>query len=53
MDAILTLERGDFMIAMGSDHGGYLLKEHIKAFLQSKGYQVLDCGCDKLESVDD
>ena len=40
------------MIAIGSDHGGYLLKEHIKAFLQSKDYQVLDCGCDKPENCD-
>lgn len=40
------------MIAIGSDHGGYLLKEHIKTFLQSKGYEILDCGCDKPESCD-
>lgn len=40
------------MIALGSGHGGFLLKEHIKAFLQSKGYPVLDCGCDNLENCD-
>ena len=40
------------MIALGSDHGGFLLKEHIKAFLQSKGYPVLDCGCGNLENCD-
>ena len=27
-------------IAMGSDHGGYALKEHLKAYLEGKGYQV-------------
>ena len=39
-------------IAMGCDHGGYALKEHLKAFLEEKGYQVEDCGCHSTESVD-
>ena len=40
------------MIAIGSDHGGYALKEHIKAYLMSKGITCLDVGCDSLESCD-
>ncbi len=40
------------MISIGSDHGGYRLKEHIKAYLTAKGIEVLDCGCDSLDSCD-
>ena len=40
------------MIAIGSDHGGYALKEHIKAYLISKGITCLDVGCDSPESCD-
>lgn len=40
------------MIAIGSDHGGYALKEHIKAYLTSKGMTCLDVGCESLESCD-
>ena len=39
-------------ISMGCDHGGYPLKEHIKAFLEQKGHQVVDCGCNSTQSVD-
>ena len=40
------------MISIASDHGGYLLKEHLKAYLMAKGINVLDCGCDNQESCD-
>ena len=40
------------MISIASDHGGYRLKEHIKAYLTAKGLSVLDCGCDSEESCD-
>lgn len=40
------------MIAMGCDHGGYDLKERIKAYLEGKGYSVKDCGCNSKESCD-
>lgn len=40
------------MIAIGSDHGGYALKEHIKAYLISKGITCLDVGCDSPDSCD-
>ncbi|HHW47030.1 MAG TPA: ribose 5-phosphate isomerase B [Clostridiaceae bacterium] len=32
------------MIAIGSDHAGYDLKEEIKKYLQEKGYEVKDFG---------
>ena len=37
---------------MGADHGGYQLKESLKAYLQQQGYQVDDCGTYSTDSVD-
>ncbi|MCR4590609.1 MAG: ribose 5-phosphate isomerase B [Lachnospiraceae bacterium] len=39
-------------VAIGSDHGGYDLKEHIKNHLKEEGYEVIDKGCDSKESCD-
>lgn len=39
-------------IALGCDHGGFLLKEKIKNYLLKKGYEIIDCGTDSLESCD-
>jgi ribose 5-phosphate isomerase B len=39
-------------IALGSDHGGFELKEAIKEYLLAKEYQVIDCGVDSSRSVD-
>ncbi len=39
-------------IALGADHGGFALKEELKAYLQSKGYDVVDCGTNSTEPVD-
>lgn len=39
-------------IAIGSDHGGFLLKEDVKKYLSDNGYEVKDFGCNGLESVD-
>lgn len=39
-------------IAMGSDHGGYLLKEHVKKYLTAQGHEIVDFGCNSLESCD-
>lgn len=36
-------------IAIGSDHAGFRLKEKIKDFLLSKGYEVLDFGTNSTE----
>ena len=40
------------MIAIASDHGGYALKEHIKAYLAAKGITCEDFGTDSLASCD-
>lgn len=40
------------MILIASDHGGYTLKEEIKEFLISKGYELKDIGTDCEQSVD-
>ena len=39
-------------IAIGSDHGGFALKERVVAYLQEKGYEYEDMGCYSKESVD-
>ncbi len=39
-------------VIMGSDHGGYRLKEEMKRRLLEEGYQVDDEGCADLEPVD-
>lgn len=40
------------MIAIASDHGGYALKEHIKAYLAAKGTTCEDFGTDSTASCD-
>lgn len=39
-------------IAIASDHGGYQLKEAIKAHLMERNYQVEDLGTNSEDSVD-
>ena len=39
-------------IAIGSDHAGFDLKEHLRAFVESLGHQVVDVGTHSTESVD-
>jgi ribose 5-phosphate isomerase B len=39
-------------IAVGADHGGFRLKEHIAAALRERGLEVRDCGTDNTEAVD-
>ncbi|OPL13168.1 MAG: ribose-5-phosphate isomerase [delta proteobacterium ML8_D] len=39
-------------IAIGSDHGGFELKEEIRGLLAELGHQVLDVGCYSPDSVD-
>jgi ribose 5-phosphate isomerase B len=39
-------------IALGADHGGYLLKNKLVSFLQDQGFRVRDCGTQGPESVD-
>ncbi len=39
-------------VAIGTDHGGYELKEMLKGYLGELGYEVVDCGTDSKKSVD-
>ena len=40
------------MIAIGSDHGGYKLKEEIKKYLEELGIEYKDCGTYSEERTD-
>jgi ribose 5-phosphate isomerase B len=40
------------VIALGSDHGGYQMKEQVKHFLLDLGYSVLDVGTDSEQACD-
>jgi ribose 5-phosphate isomerase B len=39
-------------VAIGSDHAGFELKEHLKPLLAELGHEVVDMGTDSTESVD-
>ena len=39
-------------IAFGSDHAGFLLKEHLKAFVETLGHETMDLGTNSAEPVD-
>lgn len=39
-------------IAVGSDHAGFHLKEHVKVALAAHGHEVVDVGTDSSHSVD-
>lgn len=40
------------IIPIGADHAGFQLKETLKKYLSSKGYEVNDVGCFSEESID-
>ncbi|MCD7867097.1 MAG: ribose 5-phosphate isomerase B [Clostridiales bacterium] len=40
------------MIALGSDHGGYELKQEVKAHLAGRGLEFWDYGCDSPQPTD-
>ena len=40
------------MIAIGSDHGGYKLKEQLKRYLDENDIKYKDCGCYNEEKTD-
>lgn len=40
------------MIALGSDHGGFGLKQHIIGYLEANGIPYQDFGCDNTDSCD-
>jgi ribose 5-phosphate isomerase B len=39
-------------VALGADHGGFPLKEELKAYLGELGYQAIDCGTQGTAAVD-
>ena len=39
-------------IALGSDHGGYQLKENLKEYLRELNVEYVDFGCENEKSVD-
>ena len=41
------------IIYFGADHRGFELKEHLKDFLKSKGYEIADLGNDHYDKDDD
>jgi ribose 5-phosphate isomerase B len=40
------------VVALGADHGGYILKEQLKNYLRDWGYTPLDLGTDSIDPVD-
>ena len=40
-------------IGIAADHGGFSLKEEVKAWLKSSGHEVEDFGADKYDQFDD
>src|SRR6267142_2714250 len=44
--------RGMIVVALGADHAGFPLKEDLKTWLISRGYDVVDLGTQSAESVD-
>lgn len=40
------------MIAIGSDHGGYALKQEVMKHLEKRGIEYKDFGCDNEDSCD-
>jgi ribose 5-phosphate isomerase B len=39
-------------VAIASDHAAFDLKEQIKAYLEKKGFEILDFGADSAQSMD-
>jgi ribose 5-phosphate isomerase B len=40
-------------VYLGTDHAGFELKEKVKQFLQSQGFEVKDCGAHSFDKDDD
>jgi ribose 5-phosphate isomerase B len=50
--ASASVESSARVVAIGADHGGFELKEHLKNYLRDWGYQFLDLGTHSAEAVD-
>jgi len=48
----ISQEKSARVVAIGADHGGFELKQQLKAHLRDWGYQVLDLGIDNADAVD-
>jgi ribose 5-phosphate isomerase B len=44
--------RSDRVVALGADHGGFAMKEDLKAYVAELGYEIVDCGTHSASSVD-
>ncbi len=47
-----TSPKSPVKVFLGADHGGYQLKEQLKAHLKERGYEVADFGTHSQEAVD-
>jgi ribose 5-phosphate isomerase B len=52
LKAAAELPAGERAVALGADHGGYAMKEDLKAYVSELGYAVVDCGTHDASSVD-
>jgi deoxyribose-phosphate aldolase len=43
---------GKPVIAIGSDHAGFALKQELKSVISAQGYRVIDCGTNSKDPVD-
>ncbi|MHB1863092.1 MAG: ribose 5-phosphate isomerase B [Gemmatimonadaceae bacterium] len=41
------------IVALGTDHGGFALKERVARAIAAGGHELLDCGAQQLDSGDD
>jgi ribose 5-phosphate isomerase B len=48
----ISPEKSARIVAIGSDHGGFELKEQLKGHLRDWGYRLLDVGTNSAEAVD-
>ncbi|MBB5022196.1 ribose 5-phosphate isomerase B [Desulfurispira natronophila] len=39
-------------IALGCDHAGHILKDHVASVIRAAGFEILDCGCNGTSRVD-
>ncbi len=48
-----TKIKGDLQVILAADHAGFALKEAVKSFLVTEGYNILDVGAHELIDGDD
>jgi len=50
--AAVAVRKRQKLIAIGADHGGFKMKQELKAFLSESGHRVHDFGTDSEDAVD-